>query len=254
MIRELRKVLKQMHYPRDLLLFFARWFTAYSLKFRDLEWMKQERGVFVDNSVVHPLALKILPIMALIFRRSKLHVSASGPIDEVNTKVAGQWKFHCRPVDKSRVILLTARRHLEAVLRSLKCGLGLNGPPEKIIIDTSESDNAAIPSINYDACLNIELRRSTYINNMIEQDRRAVKHITALSLGFISFWSASKLISRMENLHLLKQVQLHFLTGRSVATANKSIAWQAESQATIYAIPLTKPYFGRAGKKLGELA
>jgi hypothetical protein len=69
MIGELRKVLKRLHYPLEVMLVCARWYAAYPLSFLHLEEMMQERGVFVDHSTVHRWSLKILPVLALIFRR-----------------------------------------------------------------------------------------------------------------------------------------------------------------------------------------
>jgi transposase-like protein len=56
MIDALRKVIKRMHYP---------------LSFRHIEEIMQERGVFVDHTTVHRWALKILPVLAKVFRRRK---------------------------------------------------------------------------------------------------------------------------------------------------------------------------------------
>jgi putative transposase len=92
MIGELRKVLKRLHYPLEVMLVCARWYAAYSLSFRHLEEMMQERGVFVDHSTVHRWSLKILPILALIFRRRKRPVGTSWRMNETYIKVAGQWK------------------------------------------------------------------------------------------------------------------------------------------------------------------
>ena len=82
MIPELRRVLKRLHYPLEVMLVYARWYAAYPLSFRHLEEMMQERGIFVDHSTVHCWALKILPVMALIFRRRKRAVGRSWRMDE----------------------------------------------------------------------------------------------------------------------------------------------------------------------------
>lgn len=58
MIPELRKVLKRLHYPLEVMLVCARWYAAYPLSFRHLEEMMQERGVFVDHSTVHRWCLE----------------------------------------------------------------------------------------------------------------------------------------------------------------------------------------------------
>ena len=50
MVGELGKVLKRLHYPLEVMLLCARWYTAYPLSFRHLKEMVQERGVFVDRS------------------------------------------------------------------------------------------------------------------------------------------------------------------------------------------------------------
>jgi putative transposase len=44
----------------------------------------------------------------------------------------------------------------------------LHGLPEKITIDKSGANTAAIRSVNTAACLDIELRQSKYLNNIVE--------------------------------------------------------------------------------------
>ncbi len=58
----LRKVLKRLHYPLDVMLVCVRWYAAYPLSLRNLEEMMAERGVIVDHATVHRWALKILPL------------------------------------------------------------------------------------------------------------------------------------------------------------------------------------------------
>lgn len=94
----------------------------------------QERGVFVDHSTVHRWSLKILPVLALIFRRRKRHVGASWRMNETYIKVAGQWKYLYRAVDKTGDtvdFLLTAKRDLAAARRYLERAINLHGLPGK---------------------------------------------------------------------------------------------------------------------------
>jgi len=53
-IDALRKVIKRMHYPLEVMLVCVRWYAAYPLSFRHLEEMMAERGVVVDHATVHP--------------------------------------------------------------------------------------------------------------------------------------------------------------------------------------------------------
>jgi len=224
MTGELRKVLKRLHYPLEVMLVCARWYAAYPLSLRHLEEMMQERGVFVDHSTVHRWALKILPILAAVFRRRKRPVGTSWRLDETYIKVAGQWKYLYRAVDKSGDtvdFLLTAKRDLAAARRYLENTINLHGLPEKITIDKSGANTAAILSVNRDACLDIELRQSKYLNNIIEQDHRAVKRITNPMLGFKSFWTAQKLIAGIETMHMIRKRQLRCPKGRSTSAADQ---------------------------------
>lgn len=92
MIETLRKVIKRMHYPLEVMLTCVRWHAAYPLSLRHIEEMMAERGVCVDHATVHRWAMKILPVLAAVARRRKRPVGASWRMDETYIKVAGQWK------------------------------------------------------------------------------------------------------------------------------------------------------------------
>lgn len=61
------RVLKQLHYPLDVILTCVRWYIAYLLSLRYLEEMMSERGISVDHSTVHRWAMKLLPVLEKIF-------------------------------------------------------------------------------------------------------------------------------------------------------------------------------------------
>ena len=71
MIEALRKVIKRMHYPLEVMLACVRWHAAYPLSLRHIEEMMAERGVVVDHATVHRWAIKILPVLAAVSRRRK---------------------------------------------------------------------------------------------------------------------------------------------------------------------------------------
>lgn len=58
MIAALRKVIKRMHYPLDIMLTCVRWYVAYPLSLRHIEEMMEERGVEVDHATVHRWSIK----------------------------------------------------------------------------------------------------------------------------------------------------------------------------------------------------
>ncbi len=206
------------------MLVCARWYAASTLSLRHIEEMMLERGVFVDHATVHRWALKILPVLTLVFRRRKRPVGTSWRMDEIYIKVAGQWKYLYRAVDKEGDTVdffLTAKRDKGSVRRILERAISLHGLPEKITIDQSGANTAAIQSINDDACLEIELRQCKYLNNIVEQDHRAVKRVTDPMLGFKSFWSAQKLIAGIETMHMVKKGQLHCPNRQAMSAADQ---------------------------------
>ena len=77
----LRRVIKRLHFPLEIMLVCVRWYAAYPLSLRNLEEMMAERGVLVDHATVHRWALKMLPVLATVFRRRKQPVGKSWRVD-----------------------------------------------------------------------------------------------------------------------------------------------------------------------------
>ncbi|UUZ62792.1 IS6 family transposase [Polaromonas sp. P1-6] len=220
----LRKVLKRFHYPLEVMLTCVRWYVAYPLSLRHIEEMMQERGVFVDHATVHRWTIKMLPVLAAVFRRRKKPVGTSWSMDETYIKVAGQWKYLYRAVDREGDtvdFLLTTKRDLAAARRFLERAINLHDLPEKITIDKSGANTAAIESVKADACVGILLRQCKYLNNIVEQDHRAIKRITRPMLGFKSFWSARIIIAGIETMHMIRKGQADCPNGSTMSAAQQ---------------------------------
>ena len=95
-----RTVIKRLHFPLEVMLLCVRWYAAYPLSLRNLEEMMAERGVVVDHTTVYRWALKILPVLAAVFRQRKRPTGSSWRVDETYILVGGQWKYLYRAVDK----------------------------------------------------------------------------------------------------------------------------------------------------------
>jgi transposase-like protein len=150
----LNKVLQRLDYPLEVMLTCVRWYVAYPLSLRHIEEMMHERGVFVDHSTVHRWAIKMLPVLAAVFRRRKHPVGPSWRMDETYIKVSGQWKYLYRAVDRAGDtvdFLLTAKRDLAAARRFLERAINLHAVPEKITIDKCGANTAAVGRMNADA-------------------------------------------------------------------------------------------------------
>ena len=72
-----------------------------------------------------------------------------------------------------------------------------------------------------DACVDILMRQNKYLNNLVEQDHRAVKRVTQPMLGLKFFWSAQILIAGIETMHMIKKGQMDCPRGSTMSAAQQ---------------------------------
>lgn len=198
------------HFPKDIILTCVRWYVAYPLSYRHVEELMRERGILVDHATINRWVLKYSPQLEAAFHRRKRPVSVSWRVDETYVKVKGQWHYLYRAVDKSGQtidFLLMEERDERAAMRFLTKAIRRHGVPEKITIDGSEANAAAIRSYNEAHGTMIIIRQVKYLNNVVEQDHRAVKRISRPMLGFKSFAAAQYTLTGIELMHMLRQGQ-----------------------------------------------
>ena len=207
----LARVLKRLHYPVDLILLCVRWYVAYSLSLRDLEEMVAERGFEVDHSTVHRWVVKLLPLFEKAFRKHKRPVGKGWRMDETYIKVKGQWKFLYRAVDKDGNtvdFLLRAHRDKAAARRYFEKAIDQNGEPTTITLDRSGANLAALEANNAERDTPITIRQNKYLNNIVEQDHRAVKCRVRPMMGFKNFRCARIILAGIETMHMIRKGQM----------------------------------------------
>ena len=65
------------------------------------------------------------------------------------------------------------------------------------------------------------MRRSKYLNNIVEQDHRAIKRITRPMLDFKTFCCARILIAGIETMHMIRKGQLGKVKDKATSAANR---------------------------------
>ena len=126
-------------------------------------------------------------------------------------KVKGQWRYLYRAVDKHGQtidFLLTEQRDEQAATRFLTKAIRRHGVPEKISIEGSEANAAAIRGYNEAHGTAIGLRQVKYLNNILEQEHRAVKRVARPMLGFKSFDAVQCTWIGIELMHMIRKDQL----------------------------------------------
>ncbi|STX55716.1 transposase [Legionella beliardensis] len=208
---------KGRHFPKDIILMSVRWKIALPLSYRAIEEMMEERGTKVDHSTVQKWVVHYAPQLEQVFRKRKKPVGKSWRMDETYIQVNSKWVYLYCAVDKEGKtidFMLSERRDRPAVLKFFEKAIGSSGMPEKVNIDKSGSNTAALERINSLLFIHglwhlfIEVRRIKYLNNLIEQDHRGIKKITKYTLGFKSFASAEATIAGIELHRMLKKGQM----------------------------------------------
>jgi transposase-like protein len=214
---------KGAHFPPEVMLMGVRWYRAYPLSTRHVEELMEERGVQVDHATINRWVIKYSPLLEDAFQRRKRPVGISWRLDETYIKVKGMWRYLYRAVDKEGKtidFLFTEHRDEAAAKRFLvKAMRRHGGVPEKITIDGSAANEAAIKSYNEEHGTAIIIRQRKYLNNMVEQDHRAVKRVTRPMLGCKAFDAAQATLIGIELIPMLRKAQLRGgkEAGRSVA-------------------------------------
>jgi putative transposase len=206
---------KGRHHQQNMILQCVRWYVAYSLSYRDLEELMQERGYEVDHSSFQRWVVHYAPRIEKAFRKNKKGSGLRWRLDETYIRIKAHWKYLYRAVDKQGNtidFLLTSKRDTKAARRFLDKAIGSSGKPSLINIDKSGANTAATKQYNCDENKRVKIRQCKYLNNIVEQvvrhsDHRFIKRRTRPMPGFKSFWSARATLAGIELWRMLKKGQ-----------------------------------------------
>ena len=130
-------------------------------------------------------------------------------------KVKRKWKYLYRAVDsKGNTLdfLLTAKRDTNAAKRFFIKVLQRTHTiePRVINVDKNPSYPPAIEQLKKSNILpeDTKLRQVKYLNNMVEQDHRGVKHLINPGMSFGSFNSARRTIKGYEAMSMIRKGQI----------------------------------------------
>ena len=113
----------------------------------------------------------------------------------------------------------SAQRDLPGAKRFFRKALTRHGHPDRVVIDGRQTNREAIVSCDAAHRLQthemgtsrpIEIRKSKYLNNRIEQDHRRIKRRIRPMLGFKSRVTASIILAGIEIVHMMRKRQARF--------------------------------------------
>ena len=121
---------KWRHFEAEIILLCVRWYLRYSLSYRDLEEMMQERGLQVDHTTIYRWVQCYAPELD---KRCRPHLKAttdSWKVDETYIKVRKKWMYLYRAVDSegnTLEFLLSPTRDAQAAKRFFEKALHSTG-------------------------------------------------------------------------------------------------------------------------------
>ena len=116
-----------------------------------------------------------------------------------------------RAVGKEREtidFLLRVRWDKAAAIGFFKKAMRSNGEPEKVTMDKSGANKAAMDEIKKGREVPILVRQIKYLNNIVEQDHRAVTRITKPMMAFKSFRITRNVLAGIERMYMIRKGQM----------------------------------------------
>jgi transposase, IS6 family len=213
-----------------IILCAVRWYLRYSLSFRNIEELLEERGLEADHTTVWRWVQRYGPELEQRLRRHLKPTNKSWRVDETYIRVKGRWCYLYRAIDSAGAtidFLLSAKRDADTAKRLFRKALRDREHPQPRVINTDLAPlyPAAIATIKREGIVRRRCRHRPvqYLNNIIEQDHRAIKRRVNAKQGFREFHAARRTIKGYEAIHMLRKGQVRWVSGTDVQRQNQFI-------------------------------
>ena len=189
-----------------------------------------ERGLTIVHTTIMRWVHQYSPEINKRIRKYLNKTNDSWRVDETYIKVNEKWTYLYRAVDSNGDTIdfilskKAARKFFIKALRSPH-----NKIPRVINVDKNIAYPPAIDKLKEHGKLpkETELRKVKYLNNIIEQDHRAIKRIVKPMMGFKSFPSASKTLVGIEAMNMIRKGQVN---------SNKSVLFEVKFTNQLFGI------------------
>jgi transposase-like protein len=219
-------------FDADIIELCVRWYITCRLSYRDLVEMMAERGVQVCHSTILRWVTRYVPEFEKRWARFARAVGTSWRVDETYISIKAKWHYLYRAVDKhAKTIDFLLRRDrgiaaAQGFFRKALCS-ALPRVPRKVTLDGHVPSRRALWLLRreHPCWRNVEVRTNKYLNNLIEQDHRAIKRHCASMAGFKSCKNAAITIAGIQLAHRIRKGQLSFGRGRRGRDWSRKSEW-----------------------------
>jgi len=226
-------IYRQRRFPTEVIETCVRWYITYRLSYRDLVSMMAERGIAVSHTTIMRWVLRYVPEYEARWGRYARKVHPSWRMDETAVRVRGGNHYLYRAVDKhgkSVDSLLCAGRDRAAAKAFFEQAVTKPGSgwPEKVNVDGHAATHLALRLLGKRdrRWRPVEMRSNRYLNNIVEQDHRAIKRRCASMLGLKSFRTAAITLAGIELAHRIRKRQFSLAFGAGRRGSSPKELWQ----------------------------
>jgi transposase-like protein len=213
-------IYRNRRFQSEIIELCVRWYLTYRLSYRDLVEMMAERGIAMSHSTILRWVQRYVPEFERRWARYARRVNSSWRMDETAVSVRGGAHYLYRAVDKhgKTVDSLLCTDRSESAARAF-FGKALktnqNRRPRKVNLDGNAATHRALRLLRQEDPVwrSVAVRSCRYLNNIVEQDHRAIKNRCAPMLALKSFQTAAVTLAGVELAHRIRKRQFYFGRG-----------------------------------------
>jgi transposase-like protein len=213
-------IYRRRRFQPEIIELCVRWYLTYRLSYRDLVEMMAERGVTLSHSTILRWVQRYVPEFEKRWDRYARRVHSSWRMDETAVSVRGGAHYLYRAVDKhGKTVdsLLCTDRGESAARAFFSKALKTHEPrrPRKVNLDGNTASHRALRLLRQEnpEWRSVVVRSRRYLNNIVEQDHRAIKRRCAPMLALKSFRTAAVTLAGVELAHRIRKGQFSFGRG-----------------------------------------
>ena len=196
----------------ELILCAVRWYLRYSLSFRDAEERRSECGLEADHTTIWRWVQRCGPELEQRLRRHLKPTHKSWRVDETCVCVKIRWCYLYRAIDSTGATIdfvLSGPRDAAAAKRLFRKARTDPSYPQPRVTKTGQARiyGSAISGVKKEGILHRRYRHRPvqYLNNILEQDHRAIKRRVKAKQGFREFHAARRTIQGYESMHMIRK-------------------------------------------------
>jgi transposase, IS6 family len=184
----------------------------------------------VDHTTVWRWVQHFAPELEERTRPHLKPTNKSWRVDETYVRIKGRWFYLYRAIDSAGATIdffLSAFRSAAAAKALLAKALANHSHPQPRVINTDQARcyPSAIDESKEEEVLRKRCRHRPvqYLNNILEQDHRAIKKRIRAKQHFREFNSARRTIQGYETMHKIRKGQVRWVTQRDIRVQNRFI-------------------------------